>query len=148
MPATFSGSKEGLAIAAGVLALTMIFAWKQWGEWRDREADLSHDDTRYYRHKNIRRALGISILGWIGIGMIVGSLLDPKTEKLTFLWVWLGVGVLVLLSILLAFLDWFANFSFAARHRRLLIEERLKLIEEEYRQKAARSNGHSGAGVP
>ena len=148
MRAPFSGSWEGLAIAAGVLALTVIFVWKQWVERRDRETNLSSDDARYYRRKDIRRFFGTSILGLIGIGMVAGSLLNPKTQKLPFLWVWLGVGALVLLSILLAFLDWFANFLFAARHRRLLIEERLGLIEEEFRQRAAGSNGHGETTVP
>jgi hypothetical protein len=145
MPAAFSGAREGLAIGLGVVALAGFFAWRQWVETRTRDNELSVDDARYFKHKDIRRSLGTSVLGLIGIGMIVGSLINPKIQKMPFLWVWLIVGVLVLLSILLALVDWFANFAYAARHRRLLIEERLKLIENEYKNRAAAKNGHGGS---
>lgn len=150
MPAVSSGAREGIVIASGVLVLTAVFAWRQWAERRSRDEDLSADDLRYFSRRDVRRAIGNVILGVIGIGMIVGSLLNPRVpaHQIPFLWVWLSIGVLALVLIVLALLDWSANLRYAARHRRLLIEERLKLIEDEYKKRTTSTSTNSnGNGI-
>jgi cobalamin biosynthesis protein CobD/CbiB len=139
---TSPGAREGLIMAAGVLVVTAVLAWRQWAERRSRDLDLSIEDERYYSRRDVRRLLGTTTLALIGFGMLVGSLIEPRKHPVAFLSVWLVVGVLVLVSLALAMLDIFANQAYAQRHRRILIEERRTLLEEELRRHVAGQNGH------
>lgn len=149
MPVPNSGAREGLAIAAGVLALSALLAWRQWRERqsRDDEEDLSAEDALYFARRDYRRWVGTTILALIGAGMFGGSLLDPRANRIAFLAIWLGVGGLVCVSLVLAMIDWSANRGYALRHRKLLIQERRAMIEEEIRRRLARPDAN-GQGSP
>jgi uncharacterized membrane protein (Fun14 family) len=133
MPPPTSGSREGLILATGVLILSSIFAWRQWVERVRREEELSVADREYFKRKDRRRFLGTSILALIGIGMAVGSLIDYRASKVAgqrFVAIWVGVAVLVCVSLVLAMIDWVANRDYALRHRRELAEARRALFEK------------------
>jgi hypothetical protein len=131
MPPATSGAKEGLILATGVLILSAIFAWRQWVERHRREPELSVADADYFARKDRRRFLGTAILALIGIGMVIGSLIDFRASKAAgrlFLAVWVGVSLLVCVSLVFAMIDWVANRDYALRHRRELAEARRALF--------------------
>ncbi len=148
MPSVTSGAREGLVIASGVLLVTAIFAWRQWVERVRREEDLSEADQDHFRRKDWRRFFGTTILGLIGVGMVVGSLLDFRASKAAgqrFLAVWVGIAVLVCVSLVLAMIDWTATRDYALRHRRELAEVRRALFDEEVRLRDAARNETRGS---
>lgn len=148
MPAAPSGAREGIVIATGVLTLAVAFAWRQWVERRGREGDLGQADEDYFARKDRRRFAGTAILGLIGVGMIVGSLIDHRASKAagqTFVWIWFGVVALVCISIVLALLDWLACRDYAVRHRDALLHERRVLLEEGLRRRPAVPDRRDGA---
>jgi hypothetical protein len=143
---------EGLVLASAILVLAGAFAWRQWVE-RSRRADiLSGADRDYYRHRDRRRVLGTTCLVLIASAMIAGSLIDyraSRTSARIFLAIWLGVAVLIGVSLILAMADWMANRAFALRHRRALLAERRALLDDELRRRSAPSNGRgSSLGPP
>ena len=137
------GAREGIAIAAGVLALSAIFAWRQWAERRARDEAMSEEDASYFHLRSSRRWAGTACLGLIGAGMLAGSLIEPtKQNRWVFLGVWLAVSLLVLAALILAMLDWGANRRYALRLRKLLAEERRTILEEEVRRRIAARNAN------
>lgn len=148
MPAITSGAREGLVIATGVLLVSAVFAWRQWVERMNRASGLSEADRDYFRRKDRRRLLGTTILGVIGVGMFVGSLIDFRANKAAgqrFVVIWIGVALLVCISLILALIDWVATRDFAIRHRRELAEARRVLFDQELR---LRSLGPHATGGP
>lgn len=139
-----SGSVEGLAIGAGVLVLSALFAWRGRVERSRRDDTLNEVDRSYFAHKDRRRAVGTALLSLIGAGMIAGSRIDYRASRAAgrwFLAVWLGVGVLLIASLVLAMADWVANRRYALRLRRALLEERRSLVADELRRRAYGTNG-------
>ena len=145
MSAMTSGAREGLVMAAGVLAVTAYFSWRQVAERGSRGENLSVEDAEYYARRDWRRLLGTSGLGLMGLGILVGSLIPPRAHPIAFVCVWLGVGLLVVTSLILALFDIRANRRYADRHHRLLMEERRSLLQQELRHHLA---GQNGSGEP
>jgi len=144
MPAASSGMTEGLTITSGVLVLAIVFAWRQWVERRDRVPDLSDDDQRYFSSRDVRRSWGTGLLVLIAAGMFLGLSINPKANRAAgqqFVWVWVGVLVLLCVALVMALLDWQANLTYARRHRREILEARRALIEEEQRLRASTYQG-------
>lgn len=150
MPPASPGAREGLAIAVGVLILTAIFLRKQWADRQDRADDLPAEDALYFARRDTRRWAGTAILGLIGIGMFFGSWLEPRVHRLGFLATWIMVGGLVIVSLVLALIDWVANRAYAVRHIQQLAEERRRMLEAEIkRRKMGRDvNGHGEPAKP
>lgn len=151
MPAASTAARVGLPIAAGVLALAAVFAWRQWVERRTRQDDLSEEDRAYFARKDVRRLLGTTILVLIASGMFVGLSIDPGANRAAgqaFVWVWFGVAVLLCVSLVVALIDWTANLGYARRQRKGLIEARRAILEEEIRLRAAPRNGQAGPRGP
>jgi len=140
MPPATAGVSEGLAMSAGVLAVTAMLAWMQWREQKSQDDDLSVDDAHYFARRNQRRNLGTSILGLIGAGMFAGSLFDPRANRWAFLITWLAIGGLVCVLLVLAMFDWTANRAYARRHIRLLAAERRAILEVELKRRALGRN--------
>lgn len=132
-------------MAAGVLAVAAFFSWRQFVERSSRDDDLSGEDADYYARRDFRRLLGTSTLGLIGVGMLAGSLIAPRSHPIAFVSVWLVVGLLVCVSLVLALIDMMANHRYAKRHLRLLLDERRSLVQEELRRHLAKQNGHGDA---
>ena len=57
MPPTASNdARIGLSIAAGVLVLAILFAWRQWAEIRDRDDEGAGETPRHRHQGGVRRA--------------------------------------------------------------------------------------------
>lgn len=150
MAAVSSGIREGITIGSAVLVLAVGLAWRQRAERRGREGGLSEADQAYFAGKDRRRFLGTSLLVLIGVGMVVGCLIDARASRASrqaFVLVWSAVLGLVCVSVVLACLDWAANLRYAGRHRRELAAARLTMIEEELRLRGG-GDGPSAAGRP
>lgn len=149
MTATSSGAREGMLLASTVTAIAITFAWRQWVERSSRSDDLPAEDADYFVRKDRRRVVGTGVLVVIAAGIFVGSWINPKASVQhgqTFVWIWMGVGLLVIVELVLAAIDWHANLGYAGRHRRALIEHRRRLAEEQ-RRISSTAPGHGQNGV-
>lgn len=123
----------GLALAVGVIVVALILGIRNETERLRRSGDLSEADARHFRRQDSRRRRVGILLALTGGLMITGLLMRPRTADLARLWgvIWLAVGVVVILTTILAVIDWFAIQAYANRGRRRLVRERLEAIQAE-----------------
>ena len=144
-----TGLMQGFILASLVAVLAGVFAYRQWVERSNRETDLSEADLDHFTRKDRRRLLGSAVLALIAVGMFVGLMLLSQARGNRLMarmsgYVWIGVCVLLCVSLILAMLDWVANRVYAVRHGRALAEERRAFFEEQIRQRSAARNGRAG----
>jgi hypothetical protein len=140
MPLAFHGSREGLLLSLGLLALAAFFAVRQRAEKLARADDLSGEDARYFARKDKRRYSNSAVMGLIAVGIAAGTLIDPReshVHRRVFAGIWLAVLSLVLVLVAMAIVDAFATYAYAVRHRQALADERL-VLDYEIKREAAR----------
>ena len=152
MPAGSLEATLGLTIAGAVIALALLFAWRQWAEMRGRDREsLSAEDRDYFAGKDRRRFAGSIVMALIAAGMFAGLAINPRAGKAAgeaFVWIWAGVTVLVGVSLALAMKDWWANADYARRHHRAILEARQAYLEGEIRRRRGPGDGTSGTHEP
>jgi uncharacterized membrane protein len=84
-------------IAAGLIVLAMLLIWnhlRSWRAWRDRPMDAAERD---YRTSKFRRRTHLaSLLGLIGVVMLIGYCVDPAVYPRLAAAVWMGVLLITL----------------------------------------------------
>lgn len=121
-------------LAIVVVGIAFLLTWRQRVE-SQRPRNLTDPlDDRYFRRQDRRRYRGAVLLALLGLGIGVGGNIDiwaGKSERVTFVVIWLAVLLLVFQILALAFLDLWSTRRFADRQRRRLAEERRKTLERE-----------------
>ena len=138
-----------VVLSSSVVLVAAFLGWREWSDRRDRAVDLSPEDARHFGHRDTRRTLGIVVMVVLAIGLVVGSRVPHKVGDQTnpqFLWIWLGVFLLILFLLSLTMIDWIALRVFARRHRNEILRERLEILQEENRRRKARERGENGHG--
>jgi hypothetical protein len=139
----------GLVLSSLILVVAALLGWREWSDRRDRALELSPEDARHFARQDSRRSMGIAIMVLLAIGLFVGSRTPHKLDKATnpqFLWIWLGIFLLIFFLLSLAMSDWLALRTFALRHRKQILRERIEILREENRLKKARGGNGNGHG--
>jgi hypothetical protein len=132
-----------------VVVVAGLLGWKEWHDRRARDSDLSPEDSRHFGHQDLRRAIGIVVMGLLAVGLFVGSRIPPRIANKTntqFLGIWLGVFLLILFLLGLALIDWFALRIFARRHRDQILRERIELLRPDKRPRKTENGNGNGKG--
>lgn len=138
-------------LAVVVIGIAFVLTWRQRVESR-RPRNLSDEaDARYFARQDRRRYRGAVLLALLGLGIGVGGNIDIRagqSERIAFVVVWIVVLLLVLQTLLLAFLDLWSTRRYADRHRRKLVEERrqtlereIEVVKETFRRSRTQENG-------
>jgi hypothetical protein len=166
-----------LALAAVVAMCALLLGLGLWWERRTRDGSLPDADRRHFLLQDLRRAFGILLMGYLALGVYVGSrlplfVLEPKDPgdagpvdvaagaviapaleahpNRRFLAIWLGVFTSIVLLLGLAMIDWMSTRRYAQRHRREMNQERLEILRETFRhsQAAEDARAEDGSGSP
>jgi uncharacterized membrane protein len=136
-----------------ILVDVLLLVWL-WRERKTRGGLLSPEDARHFARQDIRRVIVSGVVLLLALGMWWGSRIPPLVggrPNALFIQVWLGVIVLIVILVLLAFADWVATRFYARRRRLELLEEGIGLIQEQRKAKLSESlhapgqNGHAGS---
>ena len=144
MPVANDLPGPSLLMPLGIALIAAFLGLRQWYERRARAADLSDADRGYFFRQDLRRGTGVGILLAVAFGIYTGSHVSPRLAggvNPLFLDIWMAVLAMVAVLLALALFDWFAIRTYAARHRRSMTQERLKILGETYRQAAAHPQG-------
>ncbi len=137
----------GLLLAAFVILIAALLAYRQWSDRRRRDVDLPEDEAAYFVRQDVRRWLGAFVMLLLALGLAVGSriphIVGTKANAL-FVRVWLGVFALIFALLLLALLDWFATRRYASRHRRAMLRERDETLRDVMHPRPYPNNGRGG----
>jgi hypothetical protein len=125
-----------LLVAAGL----MLWHVRQWR--RVRPELITKDEHDYRRRKYRRRMQSSAMLGLAGAAIFIPEVL-PKdiTGSPFFLLYWLAVLLLVVWTMLLAAVDFWATKVYYDRLQNAYFHEKMKLEAELRRAEDARSNG-------
>lgn len=149
MPVDHRTAVASLTMSLAVGAVAVALALWLWYERRNRSDELSPEDHHHFRRQDIRRGLVSLILLLIAVGLSAGSRIAPKVEgrtNLLFVEIWLGVFVLILALLVLAFFDWVATRIYARRQFRALAKERLEILRDELSRRPRPREGLNGLG--
>lgn len=148
MPPDRRDAEIGLLLAAFVVFIAAVLAYRQWSDRRRRDIDLTGAEAVYYSRQDLRRWLGVLVMTLLAVGLGVGTriphLVGGRTNPM-FVQVWLGVFLLIFALLLLALLDWFATRHYAYRHRREILHERDETLRDVMRPRTYPSNGRTGS---
>jgi hypothetical protein len=140
MPMSQQAAVVSLALSLGVAAVAVLLGWRQWQERRRREPELTPADSRHFARQDLRRGLGVLVLALLAVGLAAGSRVEPRVAARTnplFIPLWLGILGLSFVLLVLALLDWLATRLYARRHVRAIARERLAILRDELRRRAA-----------
>jgi len=132
-------ASSGLFLSLGIAMIAAFLGLSQWYEWRARDLDLPERDQSHYRRQDLRRMAGVVLLLWLAIEIWAGSRIPHRIAKRpnpSFLFIWLSVGVKLIILLALAMLDLLHTRRYARRLRRSILLERLKLVRDARRQSA------------
>jgi hypothetical protein len=100
-------------IAAGILAVTALgtYLWQRSAFRAQQAQPLKGFEVEFYRRRNRRRVQISGMLGLVAVGMGIGAWV---TQPLVVGFLWLGILLLLLWIMLLAFADaWHSQMHFA-----------------------------------
>jgi len=132
-------SSSGLYLSLGIAMIAVFLGLRQWYEWRARDPDLPAMDQSHFRRQDLRRAVGVFLLLWLALEIWAGSRIPHQRGKQpnpTFLFIWLSVGIKLIVLLALAFIDLLTTRRYARRQRRSMTLERLKLVRDARRRSA------------
>ncbi len=139
MQPAYDPASSGHFLSLGIGMIAVFLGLSQWYEWRARDPDLSQKDRSHYRRQDLRRTAGVVLLLWLAIEIWVGSRIPHSIARRpnpTFLFIWLSVGIKLIILLALAMLDLLHTRRYARRQRRSMTLERLRLIRDAHRQSA------------
>ncbi len=139
------GSSVGIMLGSSVVVLSIIFSYLQSREKRNRDVELSDEDSVHYIHQDRRRWQVAGFLMAVGVLMILGNGFEPWDRESGRAWglIWLTVSALVMVVLFLAIRDWLSVRSYAGRLRREFLAERLQALRQERNRLANRDRGKS-----
>ncbi len=133
MPPAYDPAWSGLFLSLGIGLIAVFLGLRQWYEWRAREVDLPQEDRSHFRRQDLRRAAGVILLILLAIEIWIGSeipyrIANRPSRAFVFIWLFVGIELIILLA--LAALDLLHTRRYARRLRRSLILERLRLLRD------------------
>jgi hypothetical protein len=150
MQAEYDPASSGLFLSLGIGMIAVFLGLSQWYEWRARDSDLPEKERSHYRRQDLRRTVGVVLLLWLAIEIWAGSRIPLRIAQRpnpTFLFIWLSVGIKLIILLALAMLDLLHTRRYARRQRRSMLLERLRLLREA-RRHSARAQAESSSEPP
>ncbi len=169
MPTTSGLASTSLMLSVAVAAIAVLLGLGQWWEHRARSADLSDADRKHFFWQDLRRIIGVLLMGILAAGIYIGSRIPPRIsdfpldadfkqsiEAFAGAWVvtwingqanprfaalWFVTIVTLLVLLALALFDWRATRRYARRQRLALASERLEILRETFRRTDTHQNG-------
>jgi hypothetical protein len=136
------------ALACVLVLLGVVLLGRERSRWVQRLAsDESPEDLTYYQGRLRRRTVGSVLMTGCGILLFLGGAIVKPASVALFAATWLGLLVLVVGMMAVAFLDMMATRRFAAKHlQRLAIERAALLLAKDHAEAEANSQGTNGNG--
>ena len=137
MQPAYDPASSGLFLSLGIALIAVFLGLRQWYEWRARDPDLPQKDRSYFHRQDARRAIGVLLLLWLAVEIWAGSRIAHRIERRpnpAFLFIWLSVGIKLIVLLALALFDLMQTRRYATRQRRSMILERLKLVRDARRE--------------
>ncbi len=151
MQPAYDPAASGHFLSLGIGMISAFLGLSQWYEWRARGTELSEQDRSHYRRQDLRRITGVVLLLWLAVEIWVGSRIPHSLAQRpnpTFLFIWLSVGIKLIILLALAMLDLLETRRYARRQRRSMTLERLRLIRDVHRQSAGGQAPSSSSSEP
>jgi hypothetical protein len=95
----------------------------------------------------MRRSAGVILLVWLAIEIWAGSRIPHRIARgpnPIFLFIWLSVGIKLIILLVLAMLDLLSTRHYAQRKRRSMLLERLILLRDARRHRVGRHARYPG----
>lgn len=145
MPSARQTKTAGIAVSFFVAAAAVALAMRQRSERIKRGLDdLTPADERHFHRQDRRRRIGSAVMAVLAVAIAIGSrvphMVDGRSNR-AFVWIWLGVFLLIFLLLALALVDLLATRTYARRHRRAMLRERLGLFRDAPPRHLPRNNG-------
>ena len=108
MQPAYDPASSGPYLSLGIGLIAVFLGLSQWYEWRARDAELPEKERSHYRRQDLRRTAGVVLLLWLAVEIWVGSEIPHRIATRpnpTFLFIWLSVGVKLIVLLALAMLD-------------------------------------------
>jgi hypothetical protein len=129
----YDPASSGLYLSLGIGLIAVFLGLSQWYEWRARDPDIPAEDRSHFRQQDLRRSAGVVLLILLAIEIWVGSRIPysiAKKPNPAFVFIWLGVGIELIILLMLAMIDLLSTRRYARRQRRSMILERLRLLRD------------------
>ncbi len=126
----------GAWLALGMIGVVAGLVYWQWADRRGRGEDLSDEDRSHFTRQDWRRGVVALLMAIVAVGVYVGSTLPSLANgrpNLTFVAIWLGIFILILVLVVLALFDWLATQRYARRHRDAIVREGMRVFHDEIR---------------
>ena len=130
-------------LAVSLWIISGLLIWSHLRAWRHAQAADLDDRHRDFAWRQFRRRIqASSMLGLIGLVVLIGGLVRPHEQPSLFLTIWLIVAVLVLWLVLLAGADAIATRAHLLRTVRQHHDEAVRFSTEILRRSRRNHNGH------
>jgi hypothetical protein len=126
-------ASSGLYLSLGIGMIAAFLGLSQWYEWRARDPNLPENDRSHFGRQDLRRMAGVILLFALAIEIWAGSRVPYRIAQRpnpTFVFIWLSVGIELIILLTLAMLDLANIRRYARRQRRSMILERLRLARD------------------
>lgn len=133
MHPAYDPASSGLFLSLGIGMIAVFLGLRQWYEWRARDSDLPAKDRSHFRRQDLRRTAGVVLMILLAIEIWAGSTIPHQIghrPSRAFVFIWLGVGIELIVLLALAMFDLLDTRRYARRQRRSMILERLRLLRE------------------
>jgi hypothetical protein len=135
----YDPASSGLFLSLGIGLIAVFLGLSQWYEWRARDPDLPENDRSHFRRQDLRRSAGVILLILLAIEIWEGSRIPyslATKPNPAFVFIWLSVGIELIILVALAMTDLLSTRRYARRQRRSMILERLRLLRDARRDPA------------
>jgi hypothetical protein len=162
-------ASTSLMLSIAIATVAVLLGWRQWWEHRERAGSLSDADRRHFLRQDLRRTIGVLLMGILALGIYLGSRIPPRISDFPldadfrealravagawvvtwvngqanprFVAIWLVMFVVLGILLALALFDWRATRRYARRQRQALAGERLEILRETFQQRDTQRNG-------
>jgi hypothetical protein len=133
-----------LVLSVLVLAAATFLGVREWLERRGRDEDIGPGEEAHLMVRDVRRRAGIILMVVMGALASVGYWINPaagRDDARRVFATWVAIGLIMIVMMVLASLDWLHTVRFARRARQDLASQRAEFLASVRQRLADRGDG-------